>query len=130
MKELLAQSENFKIYGSFEEAQLEGTEINGHIVVGDFYGQVECACIDQQERWCITGGNGLVIYQLEAPFEQYRYNHQTKQWTDMWRSDKDWYLEVIYQIEENVVRLVIDVFSEAKGVYDLNIETLELTKCV
>lgn len=130
MRELIAQSENYKIYCAYEEAQLESSTINGHVVVGDFYGHVECACIDTQERWCVTGGNGLVIYQLKAPFEEYRYDHQTEQWKELWRLDKDWYPEVIYQIEENVVRLVIDVYSEAKGVYDLNVDTLELKKRV
>ena len=130
MRDLLAQSKNFKIYGVYEEAQLEGASINGHVIVGDFYGHVECACIDKDERWCITGGNGLVIYQLAEPYENYRYNHKTDQWKEIWRSEKDWYPEVIYQVEDNVVRLVIDIFSKAKGVYDLNIETLELTKYV
>lgn len=130
MRHLLAQSKNFQIYCAYEEARLEGSAIDGHVVVGDFYGQVECACIDQNERWCITGGNGLVIYQLKSPFEEYRYNHKTQQWIELWRSEKDWYPEAIYQIEEDVVRLVIDVFSKAKGVYDLNIETQVLTRRV
>ena len=130
MRRLLAQSKNYKLYCAYEEAQLEGPAIDGHIVVGDFYGDVECACIDQQERWCITGGNGVVIYQLKAPFEDYCYDCKTDQWKELRRTEKDWCPEVIYQIEENVVRLVIDVFTDAKGVYDLNIETLELIKRV
>lgn len=130
MREFLAASKNYKIYREYEQAQLEGKSFNDHIVVGDFYGNVECACIDQNERWCITGGNGLVIYQLKAPFENYRHEHKIDQWKEIWRTEENWYPEVIYQVEENVVRLVIDVFSKAKGVYDLNIETLELTKHV
>ena len=130
MRQLLAQSKNYKLFCAYEEAQLEGAHIDGHIIVGDFYGNVECACIDQNEKWCVTGGNGLIIYQLKAPFIEYRYNYKTEQWKELWRSDDDWYPEVIYQIEENIIRIVIDVFSKAKGVYDLNIETLELIKRV
>ena len=128
MRKLLAQSTNYTLFGVYEEAQLEGPTIDGHVVVGDFYGDVECACIDKQERWCVTGGNGLIIYQLQAPFEAYRYEQATDQWRELWRSDEAWQPEVIYQVDENIVRLVIDVFSDAKGVYDLNVETLELTK--
>lgn len=128
MRQLLAQSEKYRIYGAYEEAQLEGPSMNSHILVGDFYGHVQCACIDQDERWCITGGNGLVIYQLKDPFEQYIYHHTTEQWTELWRSEEDWYPEVIYQVDADVVRLVVDIFSKAKGIYDLNVKTLELTK--
>ena len=130
MRELLAQSENFKIFSAYEEAQLEGGPIEGHIVVGVFYGHVECACIDKNELWCITCGDGLVIYQLKEPFEEYRHSHSSTQWIELWRSKKGWSPEVIYQVEENMVRLVIDVFSEEKGVYDLNTKTLELIKRV
>ena len=56
MKELLATSENYKIFGAYEEAHLTGKNIPNHIVVGDFYGHVECACIDKSENWCVTAG--------------------------------------------------------------------------
>ena len=130
MRNLLAHSKNYKLFGAYEEAQLEGEGITGHIVVGDFYGSADCGCIDYAERWCVSGGNGIVIYQISPPFEEYQFGHNTPQWKELWRSDEDWYPEIIYQIEENIVRMVIDVFANAKGVYDLNIETLELTKRV
>ena len=130
MKELLAQSKNYKLYGIYEEAHLEGANIDGHIIVGDFYGSVDCACIDQNEKWCISGGNGIVIYRLESPYENYQYNKNTTQWKELWRDEKDWYPEVIYQETDNSVRIVIDVYSDAKGVYELNVETLELVKLV
>ena len=128
MRQLLTQSEHFKLYAIYEEAQLEGPSIDGHIVVGDFYGNVACACIDQRERWCITAGSGLIIYRLTTPFEGYRYNYETAQWKELWRSDDVWWPEAIYQIEENIVRIVIDVLSSAKGVYDLDTESLQVTK--
>ena len=130
MRNLLAQSNNYKLFGYYEEAQLEGKLITGHVVVGDFYGSADCACIDYGERWCVSGGNGIVIYQLAPPFEEYQFNHSTSQWKELWRSDEDWYPEIIFQIEEDIVRIVIDVFSNAKGVYDLNVKTLELIKRV
>ncbi|MGX5174566.1 hypothetical protein ACUR5C_11155 [Aliikangiella sp. IMCC44653] len=83
MKHLLAQSKNYRLYGVYEEAQLEGTDIDDYLVVGDFYGHVECACIDQGEKWCAIGGNGLIIYKLEHPLEPYRYDHKTKQWDEL-----------------------------------------------
>ena len=130
MRNLLAYSKNYKLFGAYEEAQLEGDGITGHIIVGDFYGSADCGCIDNQERWCVSGGNGIVIYQITQPFECYQFDHDTSQWKELWRSNEDWYPEAIYQIEENIVRVVIDVFSNAKGVYDLNVDTLELIKRV
>ena len=132
MRTILAQSKNFKLFGAYEEAQLEGPGISGHVVVGDFYGSADCGCIDIEEKWCISAGNGLVIYSMVPPFHEYQYDIATEQWVELWRTekDKDWYPEVIYQIEEDVVRLVVDVFSNAKGVYDLNIKSLELVRRV
>lgn len=130
MRTLLTQSGNYKLYGDFEEAQLEGPGIVGHIVVGDFYGSADCGCIDKNEQWCVSGGNGIVIYRIKEPFINYQFDYKTDQWRELFREpkDKDWYPEVIYQIEDNIVRMVIDIFGEARGVYDLNIETLEMRK--
>lgn len=128
MKELLTQSKNYKLFCWYEEAFIEGSAITKHTGVGDFYGSVECGYIDWNEKWCITGGNGLIIYNLLEPFESYQYNQTTPQWKELWRNDKDWYVETIYQIDDETVRLVIDIFSKAKGVYDLNINSLKLTK--
>ena len=75
-----------------------------------------------------TAGNGIVVYKLLEPFEQYVYDKKTPQWKELWRSDERFYPEVVYQVEENVVRLVNDIFSDTKGVYDLNVETLEFKK--
>ena len=132
MRDLLAQSKNYKIFAAYEEAQLEGHNINDHIIVGDFYGNAECACIDTNEKWCVTGGNGIIIYQLTPPFKNYQHDTLTPQWKELWRTniDKDWYPEVIYQVSENSIRLVIDVHSNAKGVYELNVDTLEFVKLV
>lgn len=132
MRTILSESKNFKLFGVYEEAQLEGAGIDGHVVVGDFYGSADCGCIDRGEKWCISAGNGLVIYRIESPFKSYQYEKLSKQWAELWRTkdDSDWYPEVIYQIEDDVVRLVIDVFSEAKGIYDLNVRSLELVKRV
>lgn len=132
MRRVLAKSENFTLYGAFEEAQLEGLGIEDHVVVGDFYGAADCGCIDFNEKWCVSAGNGLVIYSMVPPFSEYQFDTTSVQWKELWRrqKDSDWYPEVIYQIESDVVRLVIDVFSNAKGVYDLNIKTLEITKRV
>lgn len=132
MRTILAKSSHYTLYGAYEEAQLEGPHIDGHVVVGDFYGSADCGCIDRNEKWCISAGNGLVIYFLEAPYQRYSFDTETAQWKELWREakDSDWYPEVIYQTEDNEVRMVIDIFSNSKGVYDLNIETLEITKRV
>lgn len=130
MRNLLAHSKNFKLYGAYEEAQLEGFGIEKHVVVGDFYGDVVCGCIDYQERWCISGGNGIVIYNLTIPLRPYKYKSKESSWAELWRDDQVWYPEAIYQVEDEMVRIVVDVYSEAKGVYELNVKTLEFIKRV
>lgn len=131
IRKILAQSKNYKLFKECEDAQLEGLGIKDYVTVGDFYGDVTCACIDEQEKWCISGGNGLVIYTIAEPFLNYTYeqDNQKLQWKELGRNKQTWlWPETIYQVENDVVRIVIDVYSKYKGVYDLNIKTLELLK--
>lgn len=130
MNELLAQSSNYKLYGVYEEAHLEGANIASHIIVGDFYGDVGCACIDRKEKWCVTCGNGLIVYYFKPPFENYTYDKITDQWKELWRKavDKDWYPEVVYQVDHTKVRMVMDIHANAAGVYELDVYSLEVSK--
>lgn len=130
MNQILAQSRNYRISHIYEQARLEGTDIDGHIVIGEFYGDVECACIDRNEKWCITGGDGVILYQLKAPFEEYQFGIDSEQWTEKWRNEPVKWPEVIYQTDAFKVRLVLDTTSEQRGVYDLDLNTFKLEQLI
>jgi hypothetical protein len=130
MKELIAQSKNYKLFGEFETATLEGPGITQQLIVGDFYGDVACGCIDSNEKWCVVGGDSIVIYQIAAPFRNYGSIKKTDQWQELWRYETGWDPEIVYQIDSSIIRVVIDVFSSQQGVYDVNVETLEIIKRV
>jgi hypothetical protein len=130
MKELLAQSNNYKLFASYEEVTLEGGLIDHLVIAADFYGGAICGVIDKNEKWCVLGGNGLVVYYLIEPFHSYTPKTESAQWKELFTEEKDtpWYPETAYQFDETTVRLVMDIHGTARGVYDFNVYSLALTK--
>jgi len=73
IENLLAESAHFKIIGEFEIVKLKrwGKRTT---IIGDFYGDPSGALIDQQEKWCLMYGAGIIIYFLRPPFQEYSYH--------------------------------------------------------
>jgi hypothetical protein len=42
-----------------------------HEEVGDFYGDMNDAAIDPDERWCVMVGCGIIVYRLGPPWKEY-----------------------------------------------------------
>lgn len=97
---VLAESERYLVKRQNEEAQLLFKQESRHSVcVGDHYGDVTCAAISPDEKWCVTGGAGLIIYRLAEPFESYTYDKDTLQWVEFGRGpDQVNYIERIQSI--------------------------------
>lgn len=127
---VLAGSDSYKLFFRYESATLEGGEFKSPLVVAEFYYPVECGCIDYQEKWVVTGGHGIVIYYLKPPYEPHRLGENSTQWKSLWYSDTsiNMYPEAIVQVDDETVRVLIDVNSEDASVYDVNVYTLETTR--
>lgn len=120
-----AESKKFRIESYYETVILIN-KINGvEVDIGDFYGDVECAIIDRNEKFCVMGGCGLIIYFLKEPFETYFYNNITTQYKEFWRSGelngKIWVKDIKQIDDENVL---LDIEDNIKN-YSIIINVYE-----
>ena len=125
---VLSASDSYKLFFRYEAATLEGSNFEEPLVVAEYRG--ECGCIDFHEKWVVTGGEGIIIYYLQEPYEPHSLESESAQWKTLWYPDKSlsMYPEAIVQVDDETVRVLIDVNSENAGVYDINVYSLEVTK--
>ena len=126
----LARSENYAVSHQHETVFLD-RPCGPKVTIGDFYGDPEAAIIDFQEKWVIIVGCGIILYWLREPFTPYEYNRVTDQWWESHREPPDvWWIESVYQVSESIVRFVVDPYSAIAGVYDLDVESLSITRII
>ena len=123
---VLARSQQYVISHEYEVVFLHGAG-QQPIIIGDFYGDPDCAVIDYAERWCIVAGCGLILYYLHDPFQPYAYDTVSDQWVELFSSPPDHlWIEALYQTGANTVRLVVDIYSPQAGIYELSLSDLTL----
>jgi hypothetical protein len=121
MAQKLAQSKGYVLEGDYETATLTG--YGQSFVVGDHFGDVICGCIDEAEKWCVTGGEGLIIYFLDPPFCAYARSSSTPQWAEIGRTiGSSECPEAVRQLDQETVRVTLST-----GEYKLNVYTLVFT---
>lgn len=115
----------------YEKVFLKFKKNNRIVCIGDFYGDPQAAVISNDETLCAMVGNGLIIYYLQEPFEEFKYNTSTKQWRELYReSGKEWWIEDIKVIDDSIILFnVEEVDTQNGGKYKLNINSNVLTKC-
>lgn len=128
---VLCRSEHYIIHHEYEEATLTSTINESQLAIGDFYGNPSCAYISPDEKYCIVGGCGFIIYWLEEPFLPYQYDKKTKQWQEYFRHPDDTlWIEAIYEGDfEDEIRMVVDPLDKIKGgIYSFNMKTREMVR--
>ena len=128
---ILARSENYIITHEWEIAYLIRLKDNYKVIVGEFYGDPSCAFISEDERYCIIGGHGFIVYNIQEPFIPYEYNKKTDQWKKFYRDkDNELWIDSIYNGDiKNEVKIVVDPYNELNGgIYIFNVEKKELKK--
>jgi hypothetical protein len=65
------QSQNYSLLMSYETVLLERPEVSEPLVIGYFYGNMDDAVIDPEERWCVMVGRGVIVYRLGPPWDPY-----------------------------------------------------------
>ena len=106
----IAESEHYILRGEFEEAVMYQRSDNSRITtVGDFHGDPVAGIIDENERFCVIVGCGVIVYKLQAPFEEYMYDKDSSQWYEFGRDPKkaEW-ITAIEQISPNQIELIDD----------------------
>ncbi|GHU33252.1 hypothetical protein AGMMS50256_24830 [Betaproteobacteria bacterium] len=107
-KNTLAQSDRFEISHEYEVVYLS-RDGKPSVVIGDFYGDPQVAVIDHEEKWCAVGGHGLIVYFLEEPFDEYRYDQKSSQYFDVGREkDSEWWVESVQQIGAHEIQVRLE----------------------
>jgi len=108
-EKLLAESENYYIIGSWEEASLYRKSDDKYVCsVGHHYGDPTDALIDKNERFCLVVGCGVIVYRLNEPFKSYRYDTECDQWYEFGRGPEniDWIKCINRQISDDEVEIL------------------------
>jgi hypothetical protein len=61
---ILYQTDKLIAGAIFENAYLIKLQPYQEIAMGDFYGDPSCAVIDEENKWCLIGGNTLTIWRV------------------------------------------------------------------
>lgn len=61
-RNILAQSEHYVLRNLYEACELLHRQSNKITDVGDHYGDPACGIIAPDETWCITGGEGVILW--------------------------------------------------------------------
>lgn len=130
MNRILAESENFNITHEYEKVFLDFKSENKRVLIGDFYGDPQVALISKDERYCVIGGCGLVIYFLKEPYQEYSYNKDSQQWKELFRENDDiWWIEELEYIENGTIEFVVEEYDEKNcGRYKLDVYSNELVR--
>lgn len=132
MERILTESSNYIILYEYEIALLKFKRDNRKIIIGDFYGDPETAFISNDEKYCVVGGDGLIIYYLNEPFRGFENNKIVEQWKEVFREVDDvwWVCDIKGCMLNEWVKFRIDPNEneDRLGTYELNVYTLEVKK--
>lgn len=124
---ILTESQKYIITSEYETVFLTIKE-NGRIVtIGDFYGDVEKVVISDDERFCVMGGCGLIIYYLHEPYQEYCYNTTTTQWKELYRENGGvWWIDDIEYMDNSAVEISVENGNK----YRLDVYSLDLVSLI
>lgn len=130
MSSILAESKNLLVKNEYEKVFLIFKSNRRKIYIGDFYGDPQAAVISNDERFCVMVGCGLIIYYLQEPFEEFRYNVSTRQWKELFREKgKEWWIENVELIDDSTIIFTVEeVDTENGGRYKMNVNRIDLIK--
>ena len=101
---------------------------DGHrkTVVGDHYGDPIAGLIDRSHGWCASFGEGMIVYWLQQPFEEYLRDKKSHQWVEWGRGNYTKFIESAQQsgpfevevtvIEDGAEARHLLKFSKAEGI--------------
>ena len=68
----LTESNNYSVDYEYEKVFLTVKKNQKRILIGEFYGDPYTALISENENFCAIGGEGLIVYYLHEPFDEYK----------------------------------------------------------
>ena len=122
---LLAESPGFEVRSEFESVWVLRKGRGEKVVIGDMYGDPECAVIDKDGAWCVVAGHGLLVYRLCEPFAPRGEEGPSEQWSEFGSDpDDSWWVSEVVQVDERTVRFTVDAGDEHAGVYVLDVDSM------
>lgn len=102
MERYLAESKNYKVTSEYEMVFLhfKAEPQRKPILIGDFYGDPECAIISRDEKFVVMAGCGIIIYRLQDPFKEFKYDSKKRQdqFTEFYRKEPNvWWTNGLHQ---------------------------------
>jgi len=97
------ESEHYLIQSFCEEVNIFSKTENKTICIGDHYGDPQGAFIDKNENWACSFGEGLTVYFLKEPFNDYDRGECKEQWFNYGQgtcSDDVLFIENVIQIDD------------------------------
>ena len=79
--------------------------------VGEFYGDPDFALISDDETYCAVGGEGVIIYYLRDPFEEFSTNHKSSNQWKIWgrgTNEETMLVSEIDQIDSKHIRVELE----------------------
>jgi hypothetical protein len=119
-RRVLARSRRFTLLANFDSAVLVGPD-GRRSTVAELYGEPAAALIDEDERWVLVAGCGLVFKRLDVggdPIEM------------LARPGDTWWVEALYQAGPDSVRFVVDPDGRHAGVWELDLSDLSVRALV
>ena len=116
---ILAESENYKIFNEYENVIMQIKETNKKLQIGDFYGDPQMALISEDEKVCVMCGCGVIIYYLKEPFREYEYHTQTEQWREWGRNNAE--AEIWVESIRYIDNITVEIIAESGDIYQLNL---------
>lgn len=139
---ILAESEHYVLRNQHESCELLHKQTKSLSDVGDHYGNPACGLIAPDETWCITGGEGLILWFLRGKswtgFRPPETGHESDRLQFARPEDSAWLnssTENSYQsvhdmkIETSTsVRILLDPWDDFASTWLLDVKTKSLAK--
>jgi hypothetical protein len=107
----MAESNNYIILNEYEKVFLKLKYTSQLILIGEFYGDPDVALISDNEKYCVVGGEGVIIYYLRSPFEEFSTKHkESRQWKTWGRdtNEETMWVSEINQIDNEHIRIKLE----------------------
>lgn len=107
----LAESKKYVINYEYEKVFLDVKDDHRRVLIGEFYGDPYIAIIAENEKYCAIGGEGVIVYYLEEPFNEYKSDDVLSDQYMIWgrgNSENTIWVESIKQVSENQIKIITE----------------------
>ena len=111
---LIDETEKLKLEFEQELAILTEKSTGEILLSEEFYGNPNCGVIDSKNKWVIIAGYHLIFWKKN---KSRTYQNESFKW-----------IHSIRIKNENIVKILIDPWSEKSSIWELNTENFELNK--